>query len=228
MVIPTEGFVLFDPYKTVVKNVKDISPYVRESIMNIYGIIVDVDLKKYEGLTARQTAKAILLENGFREKEIELRLDRYMEDLPYSYYNVAWSDTVNVTEGAADLLKELEGKHVLVGIATGDVERVARMRLDKAGLGPYFKFGAYGEEGMTFNEILAKALKRAEEEGLQKEDGLAIVSDPVSVSIAKILGVRAVAIETRNVRTKDLRAAGADLVVKSLKEKARIIDLLFS
>ncbi|HUB92577.1 MAG TPA: HAD hydrolase-like protein [Candidatus Saccharimonadales bacterium] len=226
--IATEGFALFDTYKTVVKNAKDISPYVAESIMNIYGIIVKVDLSKYEGLTSKQIAKSVLLENGFKEKDIDPRLARYMEDLPYSYYNVAWSDRIDVTDGAKELLQEMEKKDVLIGIATGEGERVAKMRLDKAGIGMHFKVGAYGDDGVTFNEILAKGLRRIEEQGLQKEDGVLIVSDPISVSIGKIAGIRTVGAEAGGHSAKDLKAAGADLVVKSLKEKGKIIDLIFS
>lgn len=226
--IVTEGFALFDTYKTVVKNAKDISPYVAESIMNIYGIIVKVDLSRYDGLTSKEIARAVLLENGFAEKEIEPRLGRYMEDLPYSYYNVAWSDTIKVTDGAEELLMELEKKEVLVGIATGDAERVAKMRLGKAKIEKYFKFGAYGEEGMTYNDILSKGLRKAEEQGLQKEDGVLIVSNPVFASIGKTMGVRVVAVESDEHPAKELRAAGVDLVMKSLKDKSKIIDLIFS
>jgi beta-phosphoglucomutase-like phosphatase (HAD superfamily) len=227
-VILTEGFALFDTYKTVVRNAKDISPYVAESIMNIYGMIVKVDLSRYDGLTSKETARAVLLENGFAEREIGPRLDRYMEDLPYSYYNVAWSDRVKVTEGAEELLKELEKRDVLIGIATGDAERVAKMRLGKAKIDQYFRFGAYGEEGMTYNDILSKGLRKAEEEGFQSEDGVLIVSNPVFVSIGRTMGIRTVAVESESHPAKELRAAGADLVVKSLKDKSKIIDLIFS
>lgn len=223
-----EGFVLFDTYGTVVKNAKDISPYVAESIMNIYGIIVKVDLSKYKGLTSKQIAWEVLKENNFDEKEIEPRLDRYMEDLPYSYYNVAWSDKLNVVDGSKELLEELQKKDFLIGIATGEAEPVAKLRLQKAGLEQYFKFGGYGEDGITFDEIVSKALKRAEEQGLQKEDGLMILSNPVLIRIAKKAGVRVVGVESEGTPVKELKEAGADLIVKNLKDKGRIIDLIIS
>lgn len=226
--ITTESFALFDTYRTVVRNAKNISPYVRESIMNIYGIIVDVDLRRYTGLTSKQTAKSILLENGFPAKEIDQRLSRYMEDLPYSYYNVAWSDTLVVTDGAGELFDEMERRNVLIGIATGEAERIAKMRLDKIKMGQYFKFGAYGEDGITFNEILSKGLRRAEEQGLQMENGVVFLSDPVLLSIAKTTGMRTIGVEIEGVSGKDLKAAGADLLVKNFKEKERIIDFILS
>ncbi len=205
---------------------KNISPYIAESIMNIYGVIAKVDLARYEGLTAKEIAKAVLLEHKLSEAEIKSRLDRYMEDLPYSYYNVAWSDRVNVTEGAKELLQEMERREVLAGIATGEEEKVAKMRLEKAGLAPYFKFGAYGNDGFTFDEILAKALAEAGKQGFQKDDGVLVVSNPIAVGAGKQAGIRTVAVETVMHSGKALRAAGADLVVRDLRDRARIFEFL--
>ena len=114
-------------------------------------------------------------------------------------------------------------------MASGDGERIARMRLDKAKLGKYFKFGSYGEDGIGYNEILSKGLRRAEEQGLQKEeDGVLIASNLVFTGIGKAMGIRTVAVESVSHTARELRASGADLVVKNLKEKSRIIDLILS
>lgn len=191
--------------------------------MNIYGVIVDVDLKKYPGLTSKQIARSVLLENGFSDEEINPRLDRYMEDLPYSYYNVAWSDKIIVTDGAKELLDELTKRSIFIGIATGEAQRVAKMRLGKVKIDNYFKFGAYGEDGMIFNEILAKSIKIARDNGLQEDEGIVVVANPVSVSIAKILGMKVVALETPEASKKELAAAGADLIIKNFREIDKII-----
>jgi phosphoglycolate phosphatase-like HAD superfamily hydrolase len=191
--------------------------------MNIYGVIVDVDLKKYPGLTSKQIARSVLLENGFSDEEINPRLDRYMEDLPYSYYNVAWSDKIIVTDGAKELLDELTKRSIFIGIATGEAQRVAKMRLGKVKIDNYFKFGAYGEDGMIFNEILAKSIKIARDNGLQEDEGIVVVANPVSVSIAKILGMKVVALETSEASRKELAAAGADLIIKNFREIDKII-----
>lgn len=225
--ITTEGFALFDTYETVAKNAKDVSGYVAESIMNIYGVIVKVDLGKYEGLTSKQAVKEILLEYGLPEADIDARLDRYLEDLPYSYYNVAWSDKIQVTDGAKDLLEDMEKKEILVGIATGEEERVAHMRLGKLGIDQHFKFGAYGEAGLIFNDILENALKKSEELGVPRENGIYIASTPSLINIANRAKIRTVGVETDKHSKEELKNAGADITVKSLKDKGRIIDLVF-
>ncbi len=214
---------IFDTHDTVARNAKDISAYVRESIMNIYGVIVDVELSKYPGLTSKQIARSILLDNGFGEDEINPRLDRYMEDLPYSYYNVAWSDKIIVTDGARELLDELTKREIFIGIATGEAQRVAKMRLGKVKIDSYFKFGAYGEDGMIFNEILSKSIKIARDNGLQEDEGVVVVANPVSVSISKILGMKVVALETSENSRKELATAGADLIVKNFRDIDKII-----
>lgn len=196
--------------------------------MNIYGIIVKPDISKYDGLTAKQVATEILKENGFPEGEIGPRLDRYMEDLPYSYYNVAWSDRINITEGAKELLEELQDNDTLVGMATGEAERVAKMRLQKVRLETYFKFGAYGESGIQMDEIIKEAVDRAQREyQLQLEQGIFITSSPASVKAGKIMRMRVVGVATDS-PPEELGAAGADEIVKSLKERSKIANMLKS
>lgn len=222
-----KGFALFDPNKTIVYNAKDISEYVAESIRNIYGVIVTINLDKYEGMTSKAIVKASLTEHGFDEKEITARLDRIMEDLPYSYYNVAWSDTVNVAEGAKELLAELKKLDVLVGIATGEAEKVSKMRLEKANLQNYFSFGSYGEKGIEMSDIIKHAVYSAESEfGIPKEKGVLVATSPSIISAGKALGIKVVGVLNNKHNQEELKSAGADTIVKSLKEKGKIISML--
>ena len=195
--------------------------------MDIYGIIVDVDLSKYEGLTSKQTAKAILIENGFQESPIDARLDRYMEDLPYSYYNVAWSDKIETEEGAKGLLEELRRREIKVGIATGEAERVSKMRLQKASLDEYFIFGAYGEANMEMAEIIKKAAENAKEQfGNAAEWGILVSSLPGVIRAGKAAGIRTVGVVNGKTTVEKLKKAGANTIVKSLKDKSAIIKEL--
>ncbi len=220
-----EAFALFEPYRTISKNVKDISRYVAESIMNIYGVIVTVDLGKYYGLTAKQVAKEVLLEYGLPEAEIDARLDRYMEDLAYSYYNVAWSDTVLVNDGARELIDELISRGVKVGIATGEAERVAKMRLEKAGLKDKFEFGSFGEADLNFDIIIQKAKRSAAERyNILDENGTFLTNSVKEIQAAKKASIYTIGVANDICSESDLAGAGADLVVKSLKEKGKIID----
>ncbi len=217
-------FALFDTNKTIVTDKKDISAYVSESIRNIYGIITEVYLDKYEGLTAKETAYQILKENGLSEKEITERLDRYLEDLPYSYYNVAWSDKIDVFDGAKLLLDTLKKKDVLLGIATGEPLRVAKMRLEKVSLEKYFSLNASAENGMTPSLILSSALDVASSEyDLDKTDGIFFSSSKRFIQAAHDLGLYAIGVSKNPEMMKEFINSGSNEVLSSLKEKPQIL-----
>lgn len=217
---------MFDINNTLTKDTKDISEYVQESIRNIYGVLVDVDLSKYEGMTAQETAEAVLLENGMPRDEIEQKLVRYTEDLFYSYYNVAGHDRQLALDGARELLDELSRQGALIGIATGEAERVAKFRLEKTGLGSYFKFGAFGNEAKSAEGIVAKALEKAKSGFSFSGKAVLVSSYPNFVKAAKRAGIASVAVENSRFPEGVLSEAGAEKVVKNLKDKGTITKLL--
>ena len=220
-------FALFDTYRSVVEDSKDVSEYVAESIRNIYGVIVNVNLALHDGLTAKETAKRVLTEYGMPEVEIDEKLDRYLEDLPYSYYNVAWSDRINVAEGVGDLLEELGRKEIIAGIATGEEERVAKMRLEKVKLDRYFKFGSFAENGESISEIINSAIDLVSSRfGMGKENGFFFAGSPGSALAGKKAGIYTIGIGSYRYGEKELSAAGADITFGSFKEKGKILRLL--
>ncbi len=220
-----DKLVLFDVKDTLTRDTKDISEYVQESIRNIYGILVDVDLSKYEGTTAQETAEAILTENGMPKEEIEGKLVRYTEDLFYSYYNVAGHDRQLAVEGAKELLDEFTKEGALIGMATGEAEKVARFRLEKTGLLAYFKFGAFGNEAKSAEGIVAKAIDKAKTSFSFSGKAVLISCHPNLIRAAKANGVTPVAVASGKSAQDELSGAGAALVT-DLKNRAGIRKLL--
>lgn len=220
-----DRFALFDTNMTLLKEVKDISFSVTESIRNIYGINTTVDLSEYPDLTAKEVATAVLKKHNLKHAEIEERLDRYCEDLPYSYYNVLWSDRVVVMDGAKSMLELLQKKDVGIGIATGDPERVAKMRLDKVGLSGYFTFGTYAENGISPTDILESGMdKIGSELGLQTDQGMFFTASPRFVNAAKAVGLYAIGVADSGAKKQALKDAGASEIISTLKEKPKMLS----
>ena len=221
-----DKLVLFDVNNTLTKDTKDISEYVQESIRNIYGVLVDVNLAKYEGMTAQETAEAVLLENGMQKDEIEQKLVRYTEDLFYSYYNVAGHDRQLALDGAKELLEGLSKEGVLIGIVTGETERVARFRLEKTAMLDYFKFGAFGNEAKSADGIVAKALEKAKIDFSFSGKVVLVSCYPNLVKAAKANGIAAIGIANGKFAPAALSEAGAASVVGDLRNGAEIKKLL--
>lgn len=222
-----EKLVLFDINETLIRDRNDVSEYVSESIRNIYGTFVEVGLSSYPGMTSQEIAEAVLLEHGMPKDDIEQKLERYTDDLFYSYYNVAGHDTQILLDGAKELLEELREKGVLIGIATGENEKTARFRLEKTGLSDYFAFGAFAKEGKHVQEILSKALEKAKNGFAFSGNAVLVCSCPSFVSAAKSLGIMCVGFAVGKFSEEELRNAGADAVTRSLKDRGKVTKLLF-
>ena len=221
--------ILFDVDKTLLVDSKDISEYVAESLRNIYGMVVSVNLNDYEGDTSQNIAEAVLRAAGMEEKEIKSRLNRYMEDVFYTYYNVAGHDKLKVHDGSAELLSDLEKRGMLIGIATGEGERIVKFKVEKAGLDKLFKIGGYGNNGKEMKDIIGFAInKAAEEHEFEKQSIFVVGSSPYAIKAAKELGLYAIAIADGKYSVDDLKAANPDVVVKSPKDKGKIISFVES
>ncbi len=224
-----DKLILFDVNNTLTKDTKslrDMSDYVQESIRNIYGTLVDVDLSKYEGMTAQETAEAVLLENGMQKEEIEEKLVRYTEDLFYSYYNVAGHDRQLVLDGARELLDGLSEKGVLIGIATGEAEKVARFRLEKTGLLEHFKLGAYGNEAKSADGIVSKAMDKARTGFSFSGKAVLVSCYPNFMKAAKANGIFSVGVATGGFTSDNLSEAGAGAVIGTLRSTSEIEKML--
>ncbi len=219
------SILLSDIKDVFVKDSKDVSEYVAESIRNIYGVIASVNLEKYKGMTAQETAEAILKENGIPQNEIDAKLKRYTEDLFYTYYNVTGHDKQILVDGASELLKWLGEKKTALGIATGEAERIAKFRLEKTNLSQYFKFGAFGGDAKTNREIISTAVEKARQTfGNSNKIFLLSASKP-AISEAKSLDIKTIGI-TGVFSSDELIAAGSDTVISGLSEKGKVFSLL--
>ncbi len=219
--------VLFDVGNILVKDSKDVSEYMSESIRNIYGRVVTVNLNDYSGWTSQEIAQDVLRKDKMDEAEIKAKLNRIMEDLFYTYYNVAGHDRQVLVDGARELLAQLWKKDITMGIITGEAERIAKFRAEKTTIHGFFKTGAYGNDGKTFEEIVRNAVKKAESEfKIGKEEILIVTNSPYMIKDAKAVGVASVGVESGHHSEGELRWAGASLVVKSIKDRGKIMELV--
>ena len=220
--------VLFDVGNMLVRDSKAISEYMSESIRNIYGRIVTVDLKDYPGWTSQEIAEDVLRKDNVDEQEIKSKLHRITEDLFYTYYNVAGHDKQILVDGARDLLAQLWKKDITIGMITGEAERIAKLRAEKTTLHGFLKFGVYAGDGKTFEDIAKRAVTKAESElKIGKNEILIVTNSLHLVKGAKASGIAAIGV-AESVPEREFKTAGANLVVKSIKERGKIVSFVES
>lgn len=217
--------VLFDA-NALLKETKDVSTYMFEVIQNVFGhLIDDIKLSDYEGMTSQETVIAILKKNGVSDADITDKLANYVEEVPYSHYNVAGHDAVDVADGAKDALEALSRDNkVIVGMATGQMERIVRNMFERAhmDMDNYFKIGAYGSVSPDFSKILEDAVSKAESMGVSRDRIYFVSSAPQPISMAKSIGVKVIGITFNNFSKHELALAGASTVIKNIKDLTKL------
>ena len=146
-------------------------------------------------------------------------LDTYVGFLPDE---VRLSKTYRVLPGILSFLEAFKGHpDIAFGLATGNVERGARIKLEPGNLNSYFSFGGFGSDA----ENRAQLVRRAAEKGMRHcgqdiapEDTFVIGDTPLDVKAGQQAGFRTVGVATSDYTKEHLEAAGADLVITDFEQ----------
>ncbi|HKA87401.1 MAG TPA: HAD hydrolase-like protein [Haliangiales bacterium] len=150
--------------------------------------------------------------------EIDALIDRYVEHLAGE---VARSERYTIYPGVVAALDLLAERGLTLGLATGNVERGAAIKLTRGDLWRRFPFGGYGSDAADRAALVARAIARGEahaRRAFARKDVVIIGDTPRDVAAAHANGAVAWAVATGPHRSDALRAAGADVVMETLEE----------
>jgi phosphoglycolate phosphatase len=135
-----------------------------------------------------------------------------------------------VMPGVRALLDALADRDdVCLALLTGNYEAGARLKLQHFDLWKYFACGAFGDAAPHRNVLVPRALARVKEcEGLifSPADTVVIGDTPLDVACAAHAGARSLAVATGSHSVEELRAAGADGVLRDLGDTGAVLRLL--
>jgi phosphoglycolate phosphatase len=181
------------------------------------------------GRTDVDIAREICLLSGVPAQQFDEGLEDFRAAAVAAYARRCPDDlSATVSPGMADVLAQLarRGGHVLA-LLTGNLEPVARLKLERAGLGTFFAhgLGAFGSDHEDRSALPAIARRRAGRlaggRHWPRESTVVVGDTPRDIACARADGVGVVAIATGPFRAE--RLEGADAVVRSARE---LLDVL--
>lgn len=109
-----------------------------------------------------------------------------------------------IMPGVEAMLAHLEGKGALLGVATGNLEQIGWLKIENAGLRPWFRFGGFCDRFEARAEMIAHAAEQARailastEPALPRSAGtVCVVGDtPFDVEAARANGLPTIAVAT--------------------------------
>jgi phosphoglycolate phosphatase len=193
----------------------------RLAFEELYDIPADIGRFTDAGMTdpevGRETFEAVLHREPKR-KEFTRLLERR---LYYLHETVSSSKDYRVLEGVEELLPNLIETGYLLGLVTGNVEAAAHIKLHRAQLNRFFSFGGYGSDSPDRGEVTRIALKRASlvyGAAVAPNQAIVVGDTPHDVEGAHAAGIACVGVGSHNFSAEQLRAAGADYAITSLRE----------
>jgi len=195
----------------------------RAAMERVYGRASTEARHSYAGKTDRQIILETFAERG--HDELMGTLDRftstYIEELIGR--RDAFLARCRVLDGAAAALEHLASADVVQSVLTGNLEPIARIKLDLMGLTRFLDLdaGAYGSDHHRRAELAPLAASRAQRRygrPFVGADVVVIGDTPNDIDCGRAAGARTIAVATGPFSVEVLRAHRADVVLPSLAD----------
>ena len=214
--------VLFDIDGTLIRKA---GPHHREALVQavraVTGLASTTEGIPVQGMLDRDILRIMMRNAGAGERVVSRAMPALVEKAQAMYDRSCPDLRRKVCPGARMLLYRLSRKaHVVTGLVTGNLSRIGWMKMERSGLKPYLRFGAFAELGRDRTALVSLALKQARKEGwIDARTTVSLVGDhPNDIIAAKANGVRSAAVATGLSSAEELREHSPDILVDDLRQ----------
>lgn len=188
------------------------------ALRTAYGCDLKIDNVPLQGNTDIGILRAVTRQAGIDdatfESSLQLALDHMCDE---AERNSAGMDP-ELCPSIMELLELLRSEKKLMGIVSGNLERIGWQKLEAAGVRDYFEIGSFCDRNESREGIYQRGMVQAQER-LGPEVRLCFVGDtPADVRAAKTLGKPILAVATGIFPLEELRALGPDLCINCCTE----------
>lgn len=193
-----------------------------EAIRRTTGIETTTDGVPVAGMLDHTILRAMMTRAGMKPGAIRRTLPRAMEAAQSIYLKTSPRLERKVCPGVRRLLSRLHRSGAVIGLVTGNLSRIGWRKMERAGLRPYFRFGAFAESAKDRAGLVRLAIRQARsEKWIGRNSRIWLIGDhPNDVLAAKANGIRVLAVGTGIVEMDELRAHQPDLCLADLRSVA--------
>jgi phosphoglycolate phosphatase-like HAD superfamily hydrolase len=213
------ALVLFDIDGTLVRRA---GPHHREAlaagIRKVTGLDTTTDGIPVQGMLDPDILSEMLKRTGMKTKEIRSVIPDIMSESERFYLRICPPLHTKHCPGVTTVLDKLKRRGVLLGLVTGNLERIGWRKLERAGLRDYFRFGAFAEMAKTRGGLVKLAIRRARKEGwIARDTPVSLIGDaPQDIIAARENGIRSISVQTGITPVEDLIAERPDVLLRNL------------
>ena len=204
---------------------------IRDALAAVYGAATDVGLSgpriSAAGRTDTAIARDLAALAGIGAERFDAELGEFKAACVAAFAaRCPASLGEHVAPGMPELLASLAGREgVRCSLVTGNYEAVARLKLERAGLGHHFAGGQGGFGSDAEARDALPPIARARAGGYPRERTIVIGDTPLDIACARADGLRVLAVATGQFSASEL--AGADAVAPDGWELAELLEQQF-
>ncbi|CAB1061643.1 hypothetical protein D1BOALGB6SA_6418 [Olavius sp. associated proteobacterium Delta 1] len=220
--------VSFDIDNTLIKSSAGHVESLISAIKEIYGLKTSINVINHHGMTDQEILIKILEKHEIDDRIIWSKQKKCLDHMKLLYAQIVQSENIVILQGVFNLLSKLDQKGFLLGLVTGNLETIARAKLNKIGISDFFKFGGFGSDHISRTDLVKIAIRRAGNQ-FKLEDNIQMFhfgDAPQDMRAAREAGVTPIGVTTGIFSAEELESAGAYQVVPNLKNTDAILQLL--
>lgn len=215
-----QALFLFDIDGTLMRKAgPDHAEALEDAVRAVTGYDVTVHGIPVAGMLDRDILTAMMRAAGMKVGEVRAAMPAVIEKAQMLYARRCPDLSRRVCPGVRALLPRLQRRGAVTGLVTGNLSRIGWKKVERAGLRPYFRFGAFAEMGRTRAELARLARKRAVAEGwVSRQTPVALVGDhPNDILAARANSLFSIAVATGVVPKRELARHRPDLLLDDLR-----------
>lgn len=228
--IMKKKLILFDIDGTLITRCISHKKSFSKGFEKAYGIKADLNDTSYRGKTDKRIIIEIMKKHGLSKKQVLFKInDAYEAMSKYVKQMIGSDNSIKPITNVRKLLVELEKNGHILGLVTGNIEKVAKMKLEKVGLLKFFDIGEFGDSSEMRSRLVKNAIKDTEEKfkiKFRKKDVFVIGDTPLDIEAGKEVDVMTIAVSTGRYSLSELEKYRPNYVFENLRNYKKIIDII--
>lgn len=182
----------------------------RHAIQEELGLEASIDNVPVQGNTDPGILRAVLQQQGLTEPEISAHLPNIIERICAEVQRNRAELRPEICPSIRELILRLRQQGKLLGVASGNLPQVGRLKLEAAGLLQEFSFGAFSHPLELRWEIFDSGIRQARELAAANAEVCIIGDTPSDIEAARQTGAPVIALATGTFSFEQLMACKPD------------------
>ena len=186
------------------------------SIRQVMGVEVSLEGISVHGNTDTGILREACRRAGIPAEVLEPQIEAIMEAMCLSVNQQRDQLRIVLMPGVKAALAHLAGRGALLGVATGNLEGIGWIKIEKAGLREWFRFGGFSNDFSIRAELIGDATRKARELAGADAQVCVVGDTPRDIEAARANGLAVIAVATGNFSFETLLELRPDACATSL------------